>query len=152
MNLGVHSSVYSHCYQQIIHAKFKLTIKNLNKFFYPSPYERDVWHYQDANNDLIQQSISQFSWERGFSNKGGNKQISIFNKIILDIKTKFIPHETKIFKHWERLGINNQVELIIQEKNKICELYLKNKSTMSATKLETLQNLIYKTLESCKSK
>ena len=41
---------------------------------------------------------------------------------------------------------------MIQEKNKIYQLYLKNKSNMLATKLETLQNLIYETLESCKGK
>ena len=41
---------------------------------------------------------------------------------------------------------------MIQEKNKIYQLYLKNKSNMSATKIEILQNLIYETPESCKSK
>ena len=41
---------------------------------------------------------------------------------------------------------------MIQEKNKIYQLYFKNKSNMSATKLKTLENLIYETLESCKSK
>ena len=41
---------------------------------------------------------------------------------------------------------------MIQEKNKIYKLYLKNKSNMLATKLETLQNLIYETLENCKGK
>ena len=41
---------------------------------------------------------------------------------------------------------------MIQEKYKIYQLYLKNKINMLATKLETLQNLIYKTQESCNSK
>ena len=65
--------------------------------------------------------------------------------------TNFIPHETKIFNDWEPSLINNKVKMI-QEKNKIYELYLKSKSDMLATKLETLQNLTYETLESCKSK
>ena len=81
MNSGVHSSLHPNCHHQIIHAKFNL------KIFYPPPYERVVWHYQDANNDLIQRSISQFNWERAFSNKGVNKQISIFNETILNIMT-----------------------------------------------------------------
>ena len=76
MNSGVYSSLHPNCHHQIIHAKFNL------KIFYPPPYERVVWHYQDANNDLIQRSISQFNWERAFSNKGVNKQISIFNETI----------------------------------------------------------------------
>ena len=66
--------------------------------------------------------------------------------------TNFIPHETKIFNDRETLWINNKMKTMIQEKNKIYQLYLKNKSSMLTTKLETLQNLIYETLESCKSK
>ena len=66
--------------------------------------------------------------------------------------TNFISHETKIFNDREPPWINNKVKTMIQEKNKIYQLYLKNKSNMLATKLETLQNLIYETLESCKGK
>ena len=66
--------------------------------------------------------------------------------------TNFIPHETKIFNDREHPCINNKVKTMIQEKNKIYQFYLKNKSNMLATELETLQNLIYETLGSCKSK
>ena len=53
MNSGVHSSLHPNCHHQIIHAKFNL------KIFYPPPYERIVWQYQDDNNDdLIHRSIS----------------------------------------------------------------------------------------------
>ena len=69
MNSGVHSSLHSNCHHQIIHAKFNLKIS------YPPPYEQVVWHYQDANNDLIHRLISQFNWERAFSNKGVNTEI-----------------------------------------------------------------------------
>ena len=65
--------------------------------------------------------------------------------------TNFIPHKTKIFNDREPPWINNKVETMIQEKNKIYQLYLKNKSNMLATKLKTLQNLIYETLERCKT-
>ena len=66
--------------------------------------------------------------------------------------TNFIPNETKIFNDREPPWINNKVKTMIHEKNKIYHLYLKNKSNMLATKLKTLQNLIYETLQSCKSK
>ena len=56
MNLSVNSLVNPNCHHQVIHAKFKL------KIFHPSPYEQDVSHYQDANNYLIQRSMSQFSF------------------------------------------------------------------------------------------
>ena len=95
--------------------------------FLPLPYGRVVWYYQDANNDLIQCSTSLFNWERAFSNKGVNKQISIFNETILNIMKNFIPHETKIFNDQEPAWINNKVKTMIQGKNEIYHLYLKNK-------------------------
>ena len=66
---GVHSSLPRNCYHQIILAKFNW------KICYPPLYERVGWHYPDVNNDLIQCAISQFNWEKDFSNKGVNKQI-----------------------------------------------------------------------------
>ena len=66
--------------------------------------------------------------------------------------TNFIPDEIKIFNDREPPWINNKVKTMIQEKNKIYQLYLKNKNNMLATKLETLQNWIDQTLESCKGK
>ena len=109
MNSGVHSSLHPNLHQ-IIHLKFSF------KILYPSPFERVVWHYQDANNDLIHRSISQFNWERAFSDLGVIKQILIFNDTILNIKTNFIPHETKIFNDKEPPWINNKVKTMIQEK------------------------------------
>ena len=69
MNSDIHSSLHPNCHHQIIHAKFNL------KIYYPPPYERILWYYQDANNDLMQRFIFQFNWERAFSNKGTNTQI-----------------------------------------------------------------------------
>ena len=109
MNSGVHSSLHPDCHHQIIHAKFNL------KFFFPPPHERVVWHCQDANNHLIQRSISQFNWERAFSNKSVNKQISILGETILNIMTKFIPHETKIFNDREPPWINITVKTLIKK-------------------------------------
>ena len=51
---GVHSSLHSNCHQ-IIFAKFNLEI------VYPPPYVREVWHYKDANTELIRQAIKEFS-------------------------------------------------------------------------------------------
>ena len=66
--------------------------------------------------------------------------------------TNFIPYESKIFNDREPPWIDNKVKTIVKEKNKIYQLYFKNKSNMLATKLETVQNVIYETLGSCKSK
>ena len=66
MESGVHSSLHSNCHHQITYARFNL------KIFYPSPYEREIWHYQNANIDLIQQAIRDFNWERAFHRKNIN--------------------------------------------------------------------------------
>ena len=66
--------------------------------------------------------------------------------------TNFILNETKIFNDREPPWINKKVKTMIKKTPKIYQLYLKNKSNMLATKLERLQNLIYETLELCKSK
>ena len=72
----------------------------------------------------------------------------IFNDTILNIKTNFIPHETKIFNDQEPPWINNKVKTMIQEKKKkFYQLYLKNKSNILATIFETFQNQIYETLK-----
>ena len=52
MASGVHPSLHPSCHHQIIYAKFNL------KIYYPPPYEREVWHYQEANIDAIRTAIS----------------------------------------------------------------------------------------------
>ena len=44
---GVHSSLHPNCHHEIAYAKFNLEI------IYPPPYLREVWHYKDANIELI---------------------------------------------------------------------------------------------------
>ena len=43
MESDVHSLLHGNCYHQIIQAKLNLKID------YPSPYEREILHYQKAN-------------------------------------------------------------------------------------------------------
>ena len=55
LNLVVKSRVYPslhpNCHHQIVFAKFNLMIS------YPLPYSREVWHYREANTDLIRRAI-----------------------------------------------------------------------------------------------
>ena len=53
MESGVHSSLHPNCHHEIVFAKIKL------KGHYPLPYEREIWHYEKANADLIRRSIDQ---------------------------------------------------------------------------------------------
>ena len=76
---GVHPSLHPNCHHQIVFAKFNLDI------VYPPPYEREIWHYQKANIDLIKRAINSFDWEKAFSNIDVDKMVSIFNQTIINI-------------------------------------------------------------------
>ena len=51
---GFHTSLHPNFHYQIIFAKFNLETQ------YPPLYFRDIWHYQDANTDLIRRAIDMF--------------------------------------------------------------------------------------------
>ena len=53
MESSVHSCLHPSCHHQIV-----LTEINL-KSCYPPPYEREIWHYEKVNADLICRSINQ---------------------------------------------------------------------------------------------
>ena len=84
---GTQPSLHPNCHHQIIYAKFNLAV------FYPPPYTREVWHYQDLNVDLIRQSIIEFDWDRAFANKYIDEKVLIFNKTVLNTLSNFIQHE-----------------------------------------------------------
>ena len=58
----VHPSLHANCHHQVIYAKFNLTAH------YPHPYEREVWHYKEADYYLIRRSIEIFDWDKAFTN------------------------------------------------------------------------------------
>ena len=62
MHSGIHPSLHSNCHHQIVFAKFNLTV------FYPPPYKRLVWHYQQANAELFKRAIELSDWEKSLSN------------------------------------------------------------------------------------
>ena len=52
---GVHSSLHSNCHHQIIFTELNLEV------VYPPPYVWKVWHYKDANTELIRGAINEFN-------------------------------------------------------------------------------------------
>ena len=72
MESGVHPSFHPNCHHQIIFAKFNLKID------YPPPKLREVWHYKEANTDLIKRAINNFSWEKALFNTSINEKVSLF--------------------------------------------------------------------------
>ena len=93
---------------------------------YRPPYEREIWHYQKANIDLIKRAINSFDWEKAFPNIDVNKMVSIFNQTIINILCNFIPHETVLFDDRDPPWMNKQIKKLIHEKKNIFNCFRRN--------------------------
>ena len=122
---GVHPSLNSNCYHQIIFAKFNLEI------VYLPPYVREVWHYKDANTELIRRAINEFNWQRAFLNTHVNEKVDIFNSTILNILSNLIPHEFLVYDDKEPPCFNKKIRALIQEKNVAFKNYRNNSSNIT---------------------
>ena len=122
---GVHPSLHSNCYHQIIFAKFNLEI------VYLPPYVREVWHYKDANTELIRRAINEFNWQRAFLNTHVNEKVDIFNSTILNILSNLIPHEFLVYDDKEPPCFNKKIRALIQEKNVAFKNYRNNSSNIT---------------------
>ena len=122
---GVHPSLHSNCYHQIIFAKFNLEI------VYLPPYVREVWHYKDANTQLIRRAINEFNWQRAFLNTNVNEKVDIFNSTILNILSNLIPHEFLVYDDKEPPCFNKKIRALIQEKNVAFKNYRNNSSNIT---------------------
>ena len=107
---GVHPSLHPNCHHQIVFAKFNLQI------YYPPPYPREIWHYKQANTELIRRAITDFNWDRAFLNTNVNEKVSIFSNTILNILSNFIPHETIVCDDKDPPWFNRAIKSPIQEK------------------------------------
>ena len=77
---------FSICYWNLNRTTSHIFIK-----VHPPPYERTVWHYQQAGIELIKRSSENFDWKNDFSNCNPNEQESVLTKTLLNIKSNFIP-------------------------------------------------------------
>ena len=111
---SVHPSLHRNYHHLIVFEKF-----NLDNLTYPPPYEREIWHYQKANNDLIKRAINSFDQEEAFSNIDIDKMVSIFNQTIINILYNFISHETALFDDIDPPWMNKEINKLIHEKKNI---------------------------------
>ena len=81
---GVHPTLHSKCYHQIICSKLKLKIE------YPPTCTRNIWDYNRSETDLINRPIESFDWSELFSGNNIHEQIELFNKTLLNIFHNFI--------------------------------------------------------------
>ena len=131
---GVHSSLHANCHHQLVFAKFSLQI------YYPPPYPREIWHYKQANSELIRRAISNFNWDRAFLNTNVNEKVSIFTSTVMNILSNFIPHETIVCDDKDPPWFNKAIKSLSQEKKDTFKKYLKsNNNTQLLQCLRLLQ-------------
>ena len=95
---------------------------------YPPPYIREVWHYKEANADLVKRVINNFNWGKFFSNTNINEKVSLSNKTLLNILNNYIPHETMICDDKDPPRFNSWIKSLIENKNKLRKNYRQFKS------------------------
>ena len=110
MKSGVHSSIHPNCHHQIAFSKFNV------KLFYPPPYEREIWHYEKANTDLIRRSVDEFFRENRSFIMDANQKVHLFNETIKNIISNFIPLATIICDDRDPPWINSKIKNLIEEK------------------------------------
>ena len=94
-----------------------------------------------------------FPWERYFANLDINDKVCLFNKIIKNILSNFIPHETITFHDRDSPWINSQVKHLINEKNAIYKNYLENnESNRSFSTFQSIQSQISSWIANLKNK
>ena len=120
---GVHLSLHANCHHQLVFAKFNLQI------YYLPPYLREIWHYKQANRELIRRVISNFNWDRAFLNTNMNEKVSIFTSTAMNILSNFIPHETIVCDDKDPPWFNKAIKSLIQEK----KTHLKNTAKATIT-------------------
>ena len=139
---GVHPSLHPNCHHQVIYAKFNL------KVYYPPPYEREVWHYKEADTDLIRRSIEIFNWDRAFKNSNGNDMVDICTKTIYNILSNFIPHQTITIDEKDPPWFNTNIKSLLLEKNKIYKNFRNDRNnTQLFRKPEHLQNRLNNSID-----
>ena len=121
LHSGTHPSPDNQCHHQIIYCKSNFALPP------PPPYEREIWHYQRANKNLLQRSIANFQWEEHLNqNLDPTWQVKEFTRIFLNIMSNFIPHETKKMIPRDSPWITKPLKTMIKRKNRLYKNYKKH--------------------------
>ena len=72
-------------HHEIIYGKLNLAAPLL------LPYKRRVWDYNEANHNLIKETLSNTNWEAIFENSTPDEAVKDFTDIILSTMWQFIP-------------------------------------------------------------
>ena len=121
---GVLPSLHPNCHHQVIFVRFNLVIH------YPPPYEREVWHYNLADTELINQAINNFNWDIALATDDVNLQVSTFNETILNIIRNHIPHEVIVCDDKDPPWVNKHIKKLMHNTEMIFKNLLRSKDNI----------------------
>ena len=93
---------------------------------HPPPYTCEIWDYGKAHFDLINKAIENFDWNKLFSSQDIHDQVNLFNTTILNIFRNFIPNKVILCDDKEPVWVNEEVRLLIKQKNLMFWIQRKN--------------------------
>ena len=85
VNSGVHAYLHPNCRHQTVHTKFNLNIS------YSPPYQRLIWDYKKVDSEKIRKALDSVNWEKLFSKKDIDVQVTVFNETILNVFRNYDP-------------------------------------------------------------
>ena len=102
---------------------------------------------------MIRRAISQFIWDKAFSNTNVNEKGYIFSHTILNILRNFISHEHIMCDDRDPPSFNGKIKSLIQEKNNAYQLYRNDKANACfRSRLNFLQDSLKNLIEMSKQK
>ena len=121
---GTHPSLHPNCHHNITFCKINL------KITYPPPYRRLMWDFKRANISSIRKAIKMVDWQFMFSNKNTHEQVAIFNDILMNIFSNYIPNKYVTIDNrdppWMTEKIKNKINLkrSLSKSNKFSEIQM----------------------------
>ena len=82
--------------------------------------------YKDTKTELIRLSIAMFDCENTFLNTNVNEKVAIFNRIILNILSNYVLHETIVCNDRDPPWFNDKIRLLINEKTTAYKYFRQN--------------------------
>ena len=119
MDPGIYLSLNENYHLLIIYSKFdnKVLIVLLN--------EKTIWHYKNANTDLMKKVIDNFDFKKASEGFESNRKINILSGTVFNIMNNFIPNKTILIDDRDSPWISKKIKTLILEKNLGYRRYLK---------------------------
>ena len=79
--------------------------------------EKTIWHYKNANTDLMKKVIDNFDFKKASEGFESNRKINILSGTVFNIMNNFIPNKTILIDDKNSPWISKKIKTLMLEKN-----------------------------------